>query len=215
MEQIRVLVVDDHPVVRHGLRSLLESLDGYLVVGEASDGATAVRETQLLPPAVVLMDVRMPGVDGVEATRRIAATTPSAAVLMLTMLDDDDTVFSAMRAGARGYLLKGAEQTEIDRAIRAVVAGEAIFSPGVASRVLSYFATPTAAAGQPFPELTDRERQILDLVAAGLRNAAIAQRLHLSQKTVANHLSSIFAKLAVDGRSAAIVRARDGGLGRP
>lgn len=212
---IRVVLVDDHPVVRGGLRSLLESLSGYEVVAEAADGATAIKEVQLAQPDVVLMDIRMPAMDGLEATRVISAAVPDAAVLVLTMLDDDDTVFGAMRAGARGYLLKGADQAEIDRAIRAVVAGEAIFSPGVASRVLAHFGAGAAAAAPvPFPELTAREREVLDLVAAGLRNAAIAERLFLSQKTVANHLSSIFAKLAVDGRAEAIIRARDEGLGR-
>ncbi len=211
---IRVVLADDHPVVRGGLRALLESLPAYEVVGEAVDGEAAVREVQLNKPDVVLMDVQMPGVDGLEATRRIRAATPGVAVLVLTMFDDDDTVFAAMKAGAQGYLLKGAEQDEIDRAIRAVVAGEAIFGPGVAARVLRHFADPPAAIDVPFPELTDREREVLDLVAAGRRNAAIAEELFLSPKTVANHISSIFAKLAVADRSAAIVRARDEGLGR-
>ncbi|MFT3862246.1 response regulator [Micropruina sp.] len=217
MEPIRVVLVDDHPVVRRGLRSLLESLPGFTVVGEAADGIAGVREVQLTRPDVVLMDIRMPSLDGLEATRAIRSAAPSVAVLMLTMLDEDDAVFAAMRAGARGYLLKGAEQQEIDRAIRAVAAGEAIFSPGVALRVINHFSGAASASAQPepFPELTAREREILDLVAAGLRNAAIAERLFLSQKTVANHLSSIFAKLSVDGRHQAIIRARDEGLGRP
>ncbi len=212
---IRVVLADDHPVVRGGLRALLESLPAYEVVAEAVDGEEAVREVQLTRPDVVLMDVQMPGVDGLEATRRIRAATPDVAVLVLTMFDDDDTVFAAMKAGAQGYLLKGAEQGEIDRAIRAVVAGEAIFGPGVAARVLQHFADPPPAPDDvPFPQLTDREREVLDLVAAGQRNAAIAAELFLSPKTVANHISSIFAKLAVADRSAAIVRARDEGLGR-
>ena len=212
---IRVVLADDHPVVRGGLRALLESLPTYEVVGEAVDGDAAVREVQLTRPDVVLMDVQMPGVDGLEATRRIRAATPDVAVLVLTMFDDDDTVFAAMRAGAQGYLLKGAEQVEIDRAIRAVVAGEAIFGPGVAARVLQLFSDPPSVPDDvPFPQLTDREREVLDLVAAGQRNAAIAEELFLSPKTVANHISSIFAKLAVADRSAAIVRARDEGLGR-
>lgn len=212
---IRVVVADDHPVVRGGLRALLESLPAYEVVGEADDGAAAVKEVQLTRPDVVLMDVKMPGVDGLEATRRIRVAVPEVAVLMLTMFDDDETVFAAMKAGAQGYLLKGAEQAEIDRAIRAVVAGEAIFGPGVAARVLRHFADPPAAATDvPFPQLTEREREVLDLVAAGRRNAAIAEELFLSPKTVANHISSIFGKLAVTDRSAAIVRARDEGLGK-
>jgi len=159
------------------------------------------------------MDLQMPGMDGLEATRRLATAMPRVAILVLTMLDDDDTVFAAMRAGARGYLLKGAEQTDIDRALRAVVAGEAIFGPGVATRVLGYFAAERRVDA-PFPELTPREREILDLVAAGERNSVIATRLALSPKTVSNHISSIFAKLSVADRAEAIVRAREGGLGR-
>jgi DNA-binding NarL/FixJ family response regulator len=212
MNPIRVVLVDDHPVVLGGLRALLESLPDFEVVGTATDGEAGVREVVLTRPDVVLMDIRMPGIDGLEATRRIRESASGVAVLVLTMFDDDDTVFGAMRAGAQGYLLKGADQTEIDRAIRAVVAGEAIFSPGVAQRVLGYFTAPPPVA-DPFPELTAREREVLDLMAAGERNQTIADRLFLSPKTVANHISSIFVKLAVADRSAAIVRARRGGLG--
>lgn len=212
MGPIRVVLVDDHPVVLGGLRALLESLPDFEVVGTATDGEAGVREVVLTKPDVVLMDIRMPGIDGLEATRRIRESASGVAVLVLTMFDDDDTVFGAMRAGAQGYLLKGADQAEIDRAIRAVVAGEAIFSPGVAQRVLGYFAAPPPVA-DPFPELTAREREVLDLMAAGERNQVIADRLFLSPKTVANHISSIFVKLAVADRSAAIVRARRGGLG--
>ena len=218
MSILRVVLADDHPVVRGGLRALLASLDGFEVVGEATDGEGAVREVQLTKPDVVLMDVRMPGVDGVEAARRIRDAVPGTAVLMLTMYDDDATVFTAMQAGARGYLLKGAEQQEIVAAIRAVAAGQAIFGPGVAARVLGYFSAPPAALApaeaDPFPELTDRERDILDLLAAGRRTAAIADDLHLSPKTVSNHLTSVFAKLEVADRAAAIIRAREGGLGQ-
>ncbi len=212
MDPIRVVLADDHPVVLGGLRALLESLETYEVVGEAIDGEQAVRAVAEHEPDVVLMDIRMPGIDGLEATARVRAANPGTAVLVLTMFDDDDTVFAAMRAGAQGYLLKGADQVEIDRAIRAVVAGEAIFSPGVAQRVLGYFAAPPPIA-EPFPDLTVREREVLDLVAAGHRNHAIAELLFLSPKTVANHISSIFVKLAVADRSAAIVRAREGGYG--
>ncbi len=212
MAPIRVVLVDDHPVVLGGLRALLDSLPDFEVVGTATDGEAGVREAVLTKPDVVLMDIRMPGIDGLEATRRIRESASGVAVLVLTMFDDDDTVFGAMRAGAQGYLLKGADQAEIDRAIRAVVAGEAIFSPGVAQRVLGYFAAPPPVA-DPFPELTAREREVLDLMAAGERNQVIADRLFLSPKTVANHISSIFVKLAVADRSAAIVRARRGGLG--
>ncbi|HUR75623.1 MAG TPA: response regulator transcription factor [Sporichthya sp.] len=211
---IRVVLADDHPVVRHGLRALLDSIDGFEVVGEAEDGEAAIREVQLHQPDVVLMDIQMPVVDGLEATRRICRAVPRTAVLVLTMYDDDGTVFDAMRAGARGYLLKGAAQEEIDRAIRAVVGGEAIFGPGVAARVLGYFSAPPGRRTEPFPELTAREREILDRIAAGRRNAAIAGELHLSPKTVSNHVSAIFAKLAVADRSEAIVRARQEGLGQ-
>jgi DNA-binding NarL/FixJ family response regulator len=210
---VRVLIADDHPVVRGGLRALIDTLDGLEVVAVVADGDAAVRETLLLCPDVVLMDVQMPGVGGVEATRLIRASAPGTAVLMLTMYDDDTTVFTAMQAGARGYLLKGAEQDEIVAAIHAVAAGQLIFGPGVAARVLRYFATPPAPLPTPFPELTDRELEILDQLAAGRRTAAIAQALYLSPKTVSNHLTSIFAKLEVADRAAAIIRARASGLG--
>jgi DNA-binding NarL/FixJ family response regulator len=216
-EPITVLLADDHPVVRGGLRALLDSLSGITVVGEAVDGAEAIERVMELAPDVVLMDVSMPGIDGIEATRRISSVS-SAAVLVLTMYDDEDTVFAAMRAGARGYLLKGAEQADIERAVRGVVSGEAVFGPGVAERVLAFFAAgppPVAPTGVPFPQLTQREREILELVAQGKRNASIAAELFLAPKTVANNVSSIFVKLAVSDRSAAIVRAREQGLGRP
>lgn len=211
---LRILLADDHPVVRTGLRSLIDTIDDLEVVGEAADGEQALRETLLLRPDVVLMDVRMDGVDGVEATRRIRAAAPETAVLMLTMYDDDATVFTAMRAGARGYLLKGAAQDEIVNAVRAVAAGQAIFGPAVAARMLGFFASPPVAPESPFPTLTARERDILDLLAGGRRTAAIAEQLYLSPKTVSNHLTSIFVKLEVADRAAAIIRAREGGLGR-
>lgn len=202
---IRVVLADDHPVVRHGLRSLLESLGGYEIVAEAEDGEAAVRETLLARPDVVLLDLKMPTVDGIEATRRIRLAAPDTAVLVLTMSDDPTTVSGAMRAGANGYLLKGAGQVEIDRALHAVVAGEAILGAGV---------SPAALAGAPdggsaFPELTTREVDILLLVARGLRNAAIAGELALSPKTVANHISSIFVKLGISSRAEAIILARE------
>ncbi len=218
---LRVLVVDDHPVVRGGLTALLRTIEGIDPVGEAGDGEAAVAEALAHRPDVVLMDVRMPGLDGVEATRRIRAALPDTRVLVLTMYDDDATVFTAMQAGASGYLLKDAEQGDIVRALRAVAGGEVIFAPGVAAHVLGYFAAPPVprhqphdTAAYPFPELTERERVILDLLAQGQRTSAIAQQLYLSPKTVSNHLTSIFAKLQVAGRAEAIVRAREGGLGR-
>jgi len=213
-DPIRVVVVDDHPVVRRGLSALLNSLPDVEVVGEAADGEAAVREVQLCAPDVVLMDVQMPGTDGIEATRRLGTAMPGVAVLVLTMYDDDTTVFTAMQAGARGYLLKGAEQDDIARALRAVAAGEAIFGPGVAARVLAFFNGAAPSSPDPaFPELTERERQILAQLAAGLRTAAIAANLHLSPKTVSNHLTAIFAKLQVATRAEAIVVARRRGLG--
>ena len=212
---IRILVADDHPVVRGGLVALLRTIAGFEVAGEAADGEAAVREAQLTRPDIVLMDVRMPGIDGVEATRRIRAAVPTTRVLMLTMYDDDATVFTAMQAGAQGYLLKEAEQEEIVRAVRGVVAGEAIFGQGVAERVLGYFAGPPASAvpDYPFPELTERERVVLELLARGRRTTEIAAELFLSPKTVANNMTTIFAKLQEASRAEAIVRAHEGGLG--
>ena len=212
---IRIIVADDHPVVRGGLVALLRTIPSLDVVGEAADGETAVRLTHEHRPDVVLMDVRMPGMDGVEATRQIREKTPESRVLILTMYDDDATVFTAMKAGAQGYLLKESEQDDIVRAVRGVVAGEAIFGPGVAARVLGYFTEPPQAvvAEYPFPELTQREREVLDLLAQGKKNADIATALFVSPKTVSNQLTAIFAKLQVASRGEAIVRAREGGLG--
>jgi DNA-binding NarL/FixJ family response regulator len=209
---IRVLIADDHPVVRRGMGALLSSLDGVEVVAEAATGAEALREAQLARPDVVVMDVQMPGMDGVEATRRLVALLPDTAVLVLTMFDDDDTVFAALRAGARGYLLKGAEQEDILAALRSVVAGQVVIGPGVAGRLIGYLDSPPVK-GVPFPELTPREREILDRIAQGQSNGVIAARLGLASKTVGNHVSAIFAKLRVATRSEAIVQARRGGLG--
>ncbi|WP_329479244.1 response regulator transcription factor [Kribbella sp. NBC_01484] len=209
---IRVVLADDHPVVRAGLAALLTSLDGIEVVGVASTGREAVREVITTRPDVAVLDLQMPDLDGFAATRELVRSAPDVAVLVLTMFEDDDSVFAAMRAGARGYLVKGAEQEEIARAIQAVAAGEAIFGPGVARRMLGFFSAPPPAA-EPFPELTSRERQILDLLAAGLSNSAIADRLDLASKTVANNVSAIFTKLGIADRSAAIVQARNAGLG--
>ncbi len=208
---VRVLLVDDHPVVRGGLVALIGTLPGIDVVGQAGDGQQALRETALLRPDVVVMDLRMPVIDGVEATRRIVREHPGTAVLVLTMFDEDEMIADALSAGARGYLLKGAEQDEIDRAIRAVACGEAIFSRDVAARVLSRI-TPEPAK-HALPQLTPRELQVTDLLAAGLSNTAIARRLSLAPKTVGNHISAIFLKLGVATRAEAIVRARDAGLG--
>jgi DNA-binding NarL/FixJ family response regulator len=209
---IRVAIADDHPTVRSGLKALLASVEGIEVVGDSGDGAAAVELALRERPQVVVMDIRMPGQDGIEATRRLAAEAPEVAVLMLTMLEDDESVFAAMRAGARGYVLKGAEQEEIVGAIHAVSRGEAIFGPGVAQRVLQLFGRERAA--EPFPSLTAREREILDLMAAGASNGEIARKLFISGKTVSNNVSYILGKLQVADRSKAIVRARRSGLGR-
>ena len=209
---IRVLIADDHPLVRQGLWAALAPMPEIEVVAEAATGQAAIRETVLHRPDVVVMDLQMPDGNGIEATRELARAVPTTAVLVLTMFDDDDWVFAAMRAGARGYVLKGAEQHEIARAIMAVAAGEAIFGPAVATRVLAYFASPPVTPA-PFPELTAREREVLDLIAAGRNNRQIAERLGLSAKTIANHISAIFAKLQVADRAQAILRARDAGLG--
>jgi DNA-binding NarL/FixJ family response regulator len=208
---ITIVLADDHPVVRAGLHALLGSIEGLSLVAQAEDGHAAVRAVHTHRPDVVIMDIDMPGLNGIEATRQIVAAVPETAVLMLTMYEDDDSVFTAMRAGARGYLLKGAGQDEIARAIRAVGAGEVIFAPGVAQRVLAYFAAPPRT---PLPELTEREREILDLIARGRANGDIAARTGVTRKTVANHISNIFAKLQVADRTAAIAKARDAGLGK-
>lgn len=212
---ITIVIADDHPVVRSGLSALLASIEGLEVLAAVADGHAAVREAVTHRPDVLVMDIQMPGLDGIEATRLITNSAPEVAVLMLTLYEDDDSVFSAMRAGARGYLLKGAEQEEIVRGIRAVAAGEAIFGPGVARRVLGFFTAPPPAQTPPFPTLTGRERDVLDLIAAGHPNGRISARLGISPKTVANHISSIFTKLQVADRAEAIIRARDAGMGLP
>jgi DNA-binding NarL/FixJ family response regulator len=213
MEPIRVLIADDHPVFRFGLKALLGATPDLEVAGEAADGLQAVALAAALQPDVVVMDLNMPALHGLEATRRILQTSPHIAVLVVTMFDDD-SVFAAMQAGARGYLLKGAEPEATLAAIRTVAGGEAIFSPTVARRVMEYFTRrqPNTPA-QIFPELTDRERELLGLLSQGLTNAAIAERLTLSPKTVRNHVSNIFSKLQVADRVAAVIRAREAGLG--
>jgi DNA-binding NarL/FixJ family response regulator len=213
LEELRVLIADDHPVFRDGLRTLLTSIPGTEVVGEATTGLEAVQEALTIQPDVVIMDLDLPELDGVSATRRIVANSPHIGVLVLTMFDDD-SVFAAMRAGARGYLLKGADQQEIRRAIVAVSEGEAIFGPAVAQRLVDYFsAARPDVPTDVFPGLTDRERQVLHLLAQGFANAVIATRLGISAKTVRNHVSNIFTKLQVTDRAQAIVRAREAGLG--
>lgn len=210
---IRVLIADDHPAFRAGLQLLLTEIDDIDVVGTAENGLDAVRLAQQLAPDVVAMDLRMPDLDGIEATRRLHEHLPDLGVIVLTMFEDDASVFAAMRAGARGYLLKGAEQDEIVRAIRAVAAGEAIFGPAIAQRIVEHFSAGGGTTRSAFPTLTDRERQVLELIAAGRGNATIAQDLSLSLKTVRNHVSNIFTKLQVSDRAAAIIKAREAGLG--
>ena len=208
---LRVVIADDHPVVRDGLSALLSSVPGIEVVGTAGTGREALRSAVRLRPHVLVLDVQMPDLDGITAAREIARAAPEVAVLMLTMFDDEDSLFDAMRAGATGYLLKGAAQDEIVRAIHAVAAGEAIFGPGVARRVLGQLSDggrPT----EPLPHLTPREHQVLELLAAGLPVAGIGARLGLAPKTVANHVSAVFAKLHVAGRAEAVERARRAGL---
>lgn len=209
---IRILIVDDHPVFRFGLRALLEAQADMEVIGEAESGEEAVEQVQKLHPAIVLMDINMPDINGIEATRQITTVNPHPAILIITMFDDD-TVFTAMRAGARGYILKGAQGDETLRAIRAVANGEVIFSPGVAEQMMAYFARGGRETAVPFPELTPREREILELLARGLTNQTIAEKLFLSPKTIRNHVSNIFSKLQVASRSEAIVKARQAGLG--
>jgi DNA-binding NarL/FixJ family response regulator len=214
-EPIRVLLADDHPLYRRGLQQLLDSGPSTSVVGEVDNGADAVDRAVALQPDVIVMDLNMPVLDGVEATRRVIAASPHIGVLVLTMHEDDDSVFAAMRAGARGYLLKGADADEITRAVSAVAGGEAIFGASVARRVLEWFAAPRAVSiAGVFPELTEREHEVLDLIAAGRSNPDIATMLFLSPKTVRNHVSNIFTKLQVADRAEAIVRAREAGLGQ-
>jgi len=210
---IRVLVADDHPVMRQGLVALLSSLDGIEVVGQAADGKEVVREAVLSKPDVVLLDLQMPGTDGFTALRELSRAVPSAGVCVLTMFDDDDSLFAAMRAGAQGYLLKGAEQEEIERAVRGVASGEAVFGPGVARRVLAQLTAPPKTV-TPFPQLTPRELEVLDLIAAGLVVREIGARLGIAGKTVSNVVSSILVKLQLTDRAQAAVVAREAGLGR-
>jgi DNA-binding NarL/FixJ family response regulator len=214
MDSYRVLIADDHEEFRHGLEALLAATPAIEVVGTAADGALAVAMALDLQPDVVLMDLHMPRVNGIDATAQIVRSSPHIGVLVLTMMEDEESVFAAVRAGARGYLLKGARRNEIIRAVQAVGAGEVIFGPGIADRVMTYFAgVRTRPGADAFPELTDRERVILGLIAEGKENGEIARQLDLSIKTVRNHASNIFTKLQVAHRAQAIVKAREAGLG--
>lgn len=214
IDALRVLIADDHPMFRNGMRALLATVNDMEVVGEVATGEAAIVEAAELQPDVVLMDLQMPGVGGVEATRAILFANPHIRVLIVTMFEDDYSVFTAMRAGARGYVVKGASPDELLRAIRAVGGGEAIFSPAIAVRLMNFFAAPKPAVpAHTFPELSEREREILDLIAQGANNSEIASKLVISPKTVRNHVSNIFSKLQVADRAQAIIRGREAGLG--
>jgi DNA-binding NarL/FixJ family response regulator len=217
MTDIRVVVVDDHAIVRDGLVALLGALDGVTVVGSASDGRAALHEVASSEPDVVIMDIQMPELDGIEATRFITGRHPSVRVVMLTMNEDDETVLAAIRAGASGYLLKGSGADEVLNAVRAAAAGGMVFGAALAGRVASYFAGARPVAPEPtdpFPDLTDREREVLQLLAGGASNDAIARATYVSDKTVRNTISSIYAKLHAAGRGEAIVKAREAGYGQ-
>jgi DNA-binding NarL/FixJ family response regulator len=212
-EPIRVFVVDDHPLIRDGIRALEMSVTDLEVVGEAINGQEAIKGAAELQPDVILMDIKMPDMDGIQATRQIVQTSPHIRVLILTMLEDDNSVFAAMRAGAQGYILKGASHEEMLRSIRAAADGLAIFSPSIAERMIDFFSFMHPAESQGvFPELTDREREILGLMAQGYNNTKIADQLVISPKTVRNHVSNILSKLQVADRTEAIIKAREAGL---
>jgi DNA-binding NarL/FixJ family response regulator len=214
MSVLRILIADDHTLVRSGMRALLQTEADFEVVGEAATGEQVVTMAATLQPDVIVMDLRMPGISGIEATRRILQANPAIRILVITLLEEDDTLCAALRAGARGYVLKEASEGEVLRAIRAVGEGEAIFSASMAQRLVGFFAAPRQAASSlPFPDLTERERDVLTLIAQGYSNSEIAQQLVIGQKTVRNYISSIFSKLQVADRSQAIIRAREAGLG--
>lgn len=211
--RLRLLIADDHPLFRRGLLAMLAAIPDFEVVGEARSGNEAVRQALDLAPDVVVVDLQMPGGSGIDAIRTLTDQAPHIRILVLTLFEDETSVMLALRAGARGYMLKDAEETELVRAIRAVASGDAIFGPAAAIRVLSRFSDPGVLPMQVFPDLTTREREVLELLAAGLANAAIAARLNLTTKTVANHVSNVFAKLGVNDRPAVIVLAREAGMG--
>lgn len=212
-EPIRIIIADDHTLFREGLTVLLDSVTDIQVIAAVEDGQQVIEAAAKFAPDVILMDLQMPKVNGIEATRQIIESNPRTGVIVVTMFEDDDSVFAAMRAGARGYILKGADQNDVIRAIQAVARGEALFGPSVATRLMSYFTQPVKSLPQSFSELTQREREILEAIAKGLNNAQIAENLSISQKTVRNHVSNIFNKLQVTDRVQAALRARDAGLG--
>jgi DNA-binding NarL/FixJ family response regulator len=214
-ETTSVVIADDHPIVREGMQSLIRAMPGFEVVGEAEDGLQAIEVVLATRPHLVIMDLNMPKLDGIEATRQLVTALPTLGVLVVTMFDDDDSLFAALRAGARGYILKGSSHPDVVRAITGCARGDAVFGALIARRVLEYFDRAVArTTSEPFPQLTDRERTVLDLISRGSSNAAIAARLDIAPKTVRNYASNIFEKLHVTGRGEAIVKARDEGFGR-
>ena len=214
MNTIRILIADDHPLFRDGMHGLLDSVPDTEVVGEATSGEEVISQAAILQPDVILMDIKMPGTNGIAATREILAASPHIAILMVTMLEYDASLFAAMRSGAKGYILKGANQAEMLLAIRAVAGGEVIFGPRIARRLLGFFATFKPAAPRIFPELSERETELLALMAQGQSNQEIADHLGVTLKTVRNHVSNIFSKLQVADRAQAVIRAREAGLGQ-
>jgi DNA-binding NarL/FixJ family response regulator len=213
-EKIRVLIADDHTLFREGLIALLDTDPDIEVVATARDGHQAIEASLRHQPDIILMDLQMPSMNGIQATRRIIQASPHIGVIVVTMFEDDDSVFAAMRAGARGYILKGADREDIIRAIQAVSRGDALFGPSIATRLMDFFARPAETPPPAFPELTDREREVLDCIAQGLNNTEIADRLFISPKTVRNHVSNIFNKMQVTDRVQAALRAREAGLGK-
>jgi DNA-binding NarL/FixJ family response regulator len=211
METTRILIADDHPLFRKGVRAMLDLLEPLQVVGEAGTGNEVVALAETLQPDLILMDIAMPGLNGIEATRQILGTSPHIKIIIMTMMEDENSVFAAMQAGVSGYLLKGADQDAVMRAIDAALRGEALFSPAIAHKIIAYFAKPKPAIGI-FPELTEREHEVLKLIAQGVNNPQIAETLGITLKTVRNHVSNIFTKLQVADRAQAIIRARDAGL---
>lgn len=219
MNSVRILIADDHTLFREGLTAILSAAADTEVAGEAANGQEVIEKAAGLHPDVILMDIMMPGLNGIEATQRIIKTSPEIGIIILTMLEDDDSLFAAMCAGARGYILKGADKEEVLRTIRAVAAGEALFGPAIAKKITTFFNGITAyprraEERENFSDLTDREREVLELIAQGSNNREIANRLYIAPKTVSNHISNIFGKLQVSDRAQAIVKARQAGMGR-
>lgn len=218
MPPIRILVVDDHTLFREGMCAIFENVSDIEVIGQASNGREAVSQVKSLLPDIVLMDISMPDLNGIEATEQVLAFKPDTGIIMLTMVENNDSLFAAMRAGARGYILKGADKAEVLKTIRSVANGEAMFGPAIATRLTSFFQSfkqepPPTEVSDPFPDLTNRERELLELITAGKNNHEIAAQLHISVKTVSNHISNIFNKLQVADRVQAIVKARNAGIG--